>query len=265
MLYFPQLLTGATVQYPFVKQRGSRTAETTHLDGSVKRLPDPAGSTTRWQLQFTGLTEEERATLESFFAATEGRLLLFTFLDPADNLLLWSEDLSAAAWVRDPLLQTTAGTADPDGGSRAARIDNAGAAPQSIHQDIAAPAWFQYCFSFYVRSEVPTRFAVYRASGMTEASMTVEAGTGWSRIQHSGSLESSEETIAFGIRVEAGASLHVYGLQVEAQPGASTYRKTTSRSGVHATARFDDDALSITADGPGSHSCPVRVVAAHAS
>jgi hypothetical protein len=50
-------------------------------------------------------------------------------------------------------------------------------------------------------------------------------------------------------------------MQVEAQLAPSAYRKTTSRSGVHQKARFDNDVLTLVSDGPEQHSCKVRIVA----
>ena len=40
------------------------------------------------------------------------------------------------------------------------------------------------------------------------------------------------------------------------------YKRTASRSGVYGEARFDQDLLEVTADGPNCHSCKVRVRAA---
>jgi hypothetical protein len=37
------------------------------------------------------MSDQELAALEALFQAVEGRLTPFTFLDPADNLLAWSE------------------------------------------------------------------------------------------------------------------------------------------------------------------------------
>ena len=55
------------------------------------------------------LSDEEAAALRAFFDAAEGTLNGFTFLDPAGNLLAWSDQLDNAAWQTDPLLSLTGG------------------------------------------------------------------------------------------------------------------------------------------------------------
>ena len=64
--------------------------------------------------------------LISLYSDVEGRLGSFTFLDPTDNLLLWSEDLTQTAWESNSLLTITAGVADPKGGTSANQIANTG-------------------------------------------------------------------------------------------------------------------------------------------
>ena len=63
----------------------------------------------------------------------------------------------------------------------------------------------------------------------------------------------------FGARLEAGATAEFYGFQVEAQSGASGYKKTTSRSGVHASASFAEDTLTRTTNGQDDNACVVRI------
>ena len=261
MLYFPQLLSGATSQYPFTKQQSSRTVAGGHIDGSVSKLLDPYWAKVEWRLSFTGLSSEERAALESLFDATEGRLGEFTFLDPAHNLLFWSEQLTSPAWSKEPLIQLAEGIGDPLGTNRATQISNAGAATQRIDQTISAPAWFHYCFSFYARSDQASSISIFRSTTVSEESTVVSTDSSWRRVQQAGQSQSAEEAVTFGIGLAPGGSVEVYGLQVEAQPGPSAYRMTLTRSGIHANARFDDDVLHMIEDAPDQHSCLVRVVA----
>jgi hypothetical protein len=76
----------------------------------------------------------------------------------------------------------------------------------------------------------------------------------------SGASEGVSESVLFGLELEPGTSIDVRGLQVEAQPGTSTYKRTTSRCGIYPNARFDDDALEILTAGPGRHSCTIKVI-----
>ena len=265
MLYFPQLYSGATVQYPFVKRRICRTITSATPDGWVQKLGDPGWSSVEWELKFATLTSQERTELQTFFNTVEGRLGEFTFLDPTDNLLVRSGDLADAAWTKGPLVQITAGQADPDGGSEAMRVLNTGAGTQSIQQTVEGPGWFHYCFSFYASSAQPQSVAIFRFTGGAQDATSYPVNSNWKRLVLSGRSQGAGESITFGISLEAGAAVNVYGMQVEAQPAPSAYRKTTSRGGVHANARFDDDLLELTSEGPEQHSSTVRIVASLAS
>src|SRR5579864_8524448 len=98
MLVYPQLATGALAQYPIIKWCRPRTIANVLGDGSSIKLADATGGTAQWQLQYTGLTDDEATTLEQFFTAAEGNLNTFTFLDPTANLFSWSDHLDRADW-----------------------------------------------------------------------------------------------------------------------------------------------------------------------
>ena len=260
MLYFPQLDSGASVQYPFVKQRIGRTVINRSGDGHEIKLLDPGATMEAWELTFTSLSNVERTRLEEFFSTTEGRLGSFTLLDPTQNLLLWSEDLAAPVWTADPQLSVAGGFDDPAGGTVATRLTNGGAASQSIVQSIEAPSWYRYCFSVYAKGNATGRLTLFRSSGIQEHAMEFVITPAWTRLVLTAANPGDAESVAFGIRLEAGSSAYVYGPQAEAQPAPSAYRKTTSRSGVCAGARFNDDFLAVTSDGPEQHACTVHIV-----
>src|ERR1700682_5142421 len=170
MLYFPQLSSGATGQYPINKRRSQRTIVNHLPDGHVIKFSDPGATFVQWQLSFHDLSDSEIATLQQFFTACEGQLNRFTFLDPAGNLLAWSSDLSQSVWQASTLLQITGGIADPNGGSAAIRITNPSASELTLQQGINAPGWFTYCFSGYVRSQSVATISLSRQAGAAAAS-----------------------------------------------------------------------------------------------
>ena len=261
MLYFPQLVSGATVQYPFLKRRVQRTITNNLAGGNALKLLDPGWAKVEWELTFETLNSEERSRLEEFFDAAGGRLNEFTFLDPTQNLFLQSEDLGASAWTKGPLVALNTGIADPNGGMSATRMSNTGSASQRIQQTIEAPGCFCYCFSLYARSEAAARVVLFRSTGGTEETTSYAIGASWVRLVLPGASQSEDESVGFGLSLEPGTAVDIYGLQAEAQPAPSMYRKTTSRCGVYSRARFDDDLLSITSYGPEQHSCTLRIVA----
>jgi hypothetical protein len=144
MLVFPQLTTGALAQFPVRKLRQKRTVTNTLGDMTMVKLADPQGETTEWRLEYTGLSDAEVMNLQQFYLAAEGRLNIFTFLDPMANLFAWSDQLNNGAWTTDPFLALTGGITDAAGGSNAWTLSNSGGAPQTITQTINAPGGYTY-------------------------------------------------------------------------------------------------------------------------
>lgn len=255
MLYFPQLATGSAMQFPGAKKFVQRTVANESADGRTVKLADPPGACLEWRLEFSGLTDAERDAIEALFEAAEGRLGSFTFLDPFENLLKWSEDLTAAEWVKSELLMVTPGVADPLGGAAAMRVTNLGVAERRVVQALEVPGWFQYCVSLYARSEAPAEMGLLCGA----ASRKFRIGPAWSRIAHPALLSGTAEVVEFGASVAGVSAVELFGFQVEAQAGASAYRKTTTRSGVHPEASFADDVLVVTTEAPNWNSCRVNL------
>ena len=214
----------------------------------------------RWQLQYLGLTDRERTAIEQLFEAAEGRLTTFSFLDPTDNLLLWSEDYTKSVWTVDPLLQVTSGIADPFGGSGATQLTNTAQAAQSAAQSIGGASWFQYCFSVYLRSDTPSTIQIVFSAAGQELRSAIAVSTMWTRATKTGSIPSNLDVISFRLELPAGARVSAFGAQVEPQLAAGHYKKTLDRAGVYSGTRFDSDSLTITTDTPNQHSCSVSLV-----
>jgi hypothetical protein len=118
MLYYPQLTTGSIAQFPVTRSVNMRTVANQLPSGFTIRMADTGAQKVQWRLVYSDLTDGERSSLESLFEASQGQLNTFTFLDPTDNLLMWSEDWTQAVWTPDPLLQVASGVEDPLGGQR---------------------------------------------------------------------------------------------------------------------------------------------------
>ena len=251
MQYFPQLLTGASSQYPILKRTVTRTIRNVCFDGTEVKLADPSGSRLEWQLTYSELVDAEMTSLLDFFNGMEGSLGTFTFLDPADNLLSSSETFDEAVWQKDALLQVSGGVADPMGSSSAYHVANSAGAPLKLRQVLTVPSCYYYSFSIWARSDRPTDISLLRG---TESVRRV-AVAGWNRLVFSANSESSDTAVVFGIEFAPEASIDLYGAQVEAQIGASPYKKTTSAGGIYPSTRFRDNTLAVSMLGPGRHSC----------
>ncbi len=244
MLYFPQLYSGATAQYPFVKRRIYRTITSAAPDGRMLKLGDPAWSMAEWELTIRNALEPgANRTGDVLQHAWKAGSASSPFSTPPTTC--WS---GAGTWQPRLGPRDRSSRSPPDRPIRRAdrkrrSVSNAGAGTQSVQQTIEGPGWFHYCFSFYASSEQPLSLAVFRFTGGVEVARSYPVDSRWKRLALSGRSQGAQESITFGISLEAGAAVNVYGMQVEAQPAPSAYRKTTSRSGVHANARFNDDVL----------------------
>ncbi len=261
MLYFPQLFTGAMSQFPIRKTRAQRIISSISEDGHRFAIPDESGGTIGWELSFSEISDDEMNQLSSFFSATEGRLQSFTFFDPISNLLFWSENLDHPVWQKSSFLQIAGGIADPLGSTRATQITDAGAGDLALVQTLNTPGNASCCFSVYARSDSSGSLSLSRTSGTASDALRFSLSTEWKRFTLSSSLAAGDPTSSdFGVGFGAGASVDVFGLQVEAQPGSSMYWPSFADSGVFPDARFDNDAITFTAAGPNRNSCSVKVI-----
>jgi hypothetical protein len=258
MLVYPQLTTGALSQFPIQKRRRRRTVVNSAADGSAIKLADPTGELTEWQLQYAGLSDGELAALQQFFTAAEGTLNGFTFLDPAGNLLAWSDHLENAVWSLGSFLTKTGGVADPLGGSNAWHLTNSGAGAQGITQTLAAPGGYLFCLSAWVRAAAATTVTMLMAANRSAQPVQ----TGWNRITFTASGDASAESVVLGLELAAGTAIDIYGLQAEPQAAPSKYKPSTT-GGVYEAARLCDDALTVTTAGVSNHSATVNII--HAS
>ncbi len=258
MPVYPQLGSGALSQFPGQKIRRARTVVNQAADGSTIKLADPLGAVTEWNLTYTDLIAAEASALLAFYAAVEGTLTGFTFLDPVGNLLAASDDLNEAAWQKDPLLSLTGSVNDPLGGTLAWRLTNSGAAEQALGQTLEAPGAYLYCLSAYVRAAAASSVGLTIGSQATQRAVTAE----WTRIAWTSNGDAQATSVRFAMEISAGAAVEVYGLQVEAQAAASGY-KASVRGGVYEGAHLGEDVLTITSTDVDRHSCKLKVVYAN--
>ena len=260
MLYYPQLATGSLAQFPVRRWMELRTLTNEILGGDTIRAQDAGSGTVHWELQYTGLSDAEWSSIDQLFQAAEGQLNTFTFLDPTDNLLMWSEDWTQSVWKPDPLIAIAAGAPDPLGGTNAMQVTNTAQATQCVLQATAGPSWFRYCFSMFVRSDTACAIELVFSTAGEEWAGIANAGPNWSRVVASTSLAAVQDGVSFGIQLPAGARVYAFGAQVEAQSAAGPYKKTTDLAGVYPNARFAVDSLSRTADAPNQNSGLVRLM-----
>jgi len=259
MSSFPQLSTGALSQYPLARAIVTRTVTNSLEDGSTIRLADSVYQI-RWDLSYSGLSQSEWNALLAFFTSQQGQLKTFTFTDPTANLLSWSEDLSQTVWVKDPLFQLTPGIADPLQGTAASRVTNTAQTAQGVVQQIPAPGSYRYCFSVYLRCSQACAVTLRCVANNVEHDQSNLIGSQWTRYVFSVALSSPTDGVTFGLLAPAGVALDIYGMQVEAQPAAGAYKKTSGQGGVYPLSRFAQDALPGSVDAPDFYSTRFSIV-----
>jgi hypothetical protein len=259
MAVFPQLRSGAVAQYGFAREQRWRTMADRMAGGASIVRPDAQSGRMEWILRYRGLSQAEWAAIEALFTESEGRLKSFTFLDPAANLLAWSEDQTQAVWQKDALVQVGPAGAGP-GGRSAFRIENAAQTAGGVRQDVAGPGNFFYSLSLWVKSDAGGVLTLGRSAGAASASEVVALSPEWRRVSASGELSDGSAPVTFSAVLPAGGQAEVCGLQAEAQPVAGPYRKTKARAGVYAEARFGQDGIEAVIEGPDEIGATVRVV-----
>jgi hypothetical protein len=258
---FPQLTSGALVQYPFRKTRAVRNITNLLPDGTLVLMPDQGMGRIVWELEYAGLSEEEVANLEDLFRRCKGPLLPFTYIDPSDNMLLWSSDPRVQPWQVPGLLKMENGIADPSNSTAAFRITNTGQNVQELKQTVDVPSSYFYCFSFYARSATPQLLTAFRRGASTVQASEILVDTTWNRFWTGGQLTETGSGITVGLSLSAGQQLEIFGFQLEAQVSPSQYRPTSRRGSVYFNAHWAMTELSVLSESPGLFSTSVSVEA----
>jgi hypothetical protein len=249
-LTFPQLTSGALVQYPIRKSNTVRTIKNILADGSMLVAQDPGAAQLVWTLSYVDLSASDANALQAHFEACGGPLRAFTFLDPTANLLLYSADLTASSWATPTGIAIETGLPDPLGGNAAFSLTNAASAPQPIVQTLAVPAGYQYCFSVYAVSTNGGTCSLLRSSANAQQTNQYPLAQQWSRILSSGKLDDSGAGLSVAISLAAGQTVSLFGPQLEPQLLPSRFRPTYSSAGVYPNAHWAMAELVFTADAP---------------
>jgi hypothetical protein len=87
----------------------------------------------------------------------------------------------------------------------------------------------------------------------------VLVGTAWNRVSISGTGASGAVNSTFGIALNPGQQIQIFGPQVEAQPYPSAYKQTVTARGIYPNTWFAADELNIVSTGVGLSSCQIAL------
>ena len=219
---------------------------------------DPEFAERRWELALEELTDAEWEELEQLFVQCGGMARGFTFLDPTENLLAWSEAFEQEVGVKRGF-GVTPGVSDPAGGSGGATLTSGGGGG-AVTQSVATPGGYRYAGCIWARTGSPN-VAVRAHDGAGASAATALVGDSvWRRYEVGYSGAGAGEVMQFEIAATGTASVDVFGPQLEAQRTASMYKRSGGQSGVFRNARFDQVALNDRSQGPNRHSTTVRII-----
>ena len=256
-LIFPQLLSGATVQYPNSKTNPFPVIFNLQEDGS-RYWAEPTDSSLRWRLTFTGLSTLEANTLRTFFAATKGKLNDFLFLDPSGNLLIWSEDVARPNWLKAPF---TSASSAGEINSVVHTLGGEAGSVSSISQMLQVPSESLICASLKARSSAPGVLKLFITDSVLEVYVSVVLTDAWKvvNVAHQGSGSGQQKLVE--ISLPSGGTAEITELMVSPQPFPAAYVPTRERNGIHQKTRFDQDDLVVTASDKDEYSCQMFITA----
>jgi hypothetical protein len=248
-LFFPQLSSGALVQYPLRKTRHLRTVVNTLADGTIIAAPDTSSGRLKWELIYQDLSPADLALLQTHFAQCSGPWQPFVFIDPTDNMLSDSSNLAAASWQLGSNVTVQPGAPDPTGSSNAFLVTNNGQIAEEVSQTLNVPAWYQYCFSVCVQSATPSQIQLTRQAD-TQQTVSLPVTTSWTRLVRSGQLATALTSFTVTVSLSPGQQVTLFGPQLEPQIAPSRYRPTLGGGGVYPKAHWSVNTLTISADSP---------------
>ena len=247
-------------QFPLRIRESTRTLINETDDGRRIRYSDRGAETMEWEMPHAALSDDEWMAIESLFRDCEGRRHSFLFLDPWSNLVAASESFNDSAWMRGPGLVLTEGVADPEGRPRATQVANTAGALQSLAQSISIPARFQYSFSIYAKAAVAVQIRLVVSTDGAFTERVYNLSPEWQRYAIFSSLVASTDALEVAIQLPAGATVELFGAQLEAQPAPSPYQRTARRTGRYPESRFAGDQLTQVSTSPGEHSTVIRIL-----
>jgi hypothetical protein len=239
-LFFPQLSSGALVQYPVKRTRNVHTPGTESEDGTRVMYFDPFSARLQWLLSYNALKESEMLQLQSLFDACRGRFRSFTFLDPIGNLL-------SGSWQHGPRIQRSGWI-----------YTNVGNTLEEVSQTLAIPTSYVYTFSlFSASSDADSTVTLVRRGQTTEHANVLQIVEG--RLVSSGALSEVATGFTVAVQLNPGQSIDLVRAQLEPQPSPGDFRAPTG--GVYTNAHWAVDQLIFSAEAPDSFSTSFSIEA----
>jgi hypothetical protein len=130
-----------------------------------------------------------------------------------------------------------------------------------VAQVLDVPGNFQYSISVWARTQGGSNATLTALTTGASANSPIQLDGTWKRFSFTIDLSLMTDSVTFGVALDAGASVDLFGMQVDAQTGPSDYKRTGEGGGVYSRARFSSDSVTIKAQGTDVYDAVVRILA----
>ena len=268
MTYFPQVsANGSTTQVPYVVSSAFENLQTPLETGmnwafslrSGGLTNYPTGPLSRFNVNFSNISDAEVNSLYSFFQSCQGRYKSFRFLDPSGNLLQFSEDFANAYWNKTSTVSPH--QPDPFGHTRGCSLTT------GTLRAVAGPSdggmrGMVLCASIYLQALFPGMSVSIGFVDNTTSTSYVQnyvlPFSSWLRISKTLVLPTNDQFL-FYLQLSSGMC-NAFGAQVSPMKGAGAYASSPPGYGYHENCRFDVDAFAVQAVGPGQNALQLPIV-----
>ena len=257
------LSSGSIARYPLSTKETFRTLVNKFADDSRQTAALRAFPLSQWVVNLTMLQDSEASDWKDLFEAVLAGYAPFSFIDPWDNLLQYSEQQETSPWAATSLSAVaTSAIADPFGATASGRIREVTVTTfgtATLNQSVAIlPAGtgasrskgLTLTASIWVQQVAPGGPAfslVLTDTSSSESSSKVVTPTGaWQRVSvtHTFSQNNIATGVSFALNsFSANGSVYVFGAQLEVEGTPSGYKSTTTYCGYHPKCFFQTDEM----------------------
>lgn len=259
------MVPGSLARYPLSRKFEFATRTVKFADFSRQTFAQLANPLGAWVLNLSLLQDQEVADWMNFYETAQGAATPFTFVDPWDNLLLYSEQQENSPWVVGGggtiSVASSSAVADPfgvvSGRVRLMTVSVLGFYEQLVSvlpggSGNSRKNGMTLTFSTYVMSSGSSpnfNIQIQSSSGTQTFTKAVVPSGSWQRVsltaQFANTNADPQVDVAF-TNFSGTGSVYIFGSQLEAAGLASGYKQTSTYCGVHkcffATDEFDHQA-----------------------
>ena len=211
----------------------------------------PSGPQSRFNLNYSNISDAEINTLYTFFQSVRGKWLPFRFLDPNGNLLQQSQLFSNSAWTKT--LTATPGAPDPTGNLLGFTLSS-GHMQAVIGPSDGGMSGFVMRASIYLKALAGGVTASIGFVDQTTSTQYLKTfslpANSWLRISNNLLLPTNNQFVAY---TSVSANCYAFGAQVVPMKGEGAYQCVPGNFGYHANCRFDTDVFNVQAIGPNQN------------